>query len=148
MLSKSCEYAIRAVAYIMVHSEGYHKISIETVCSAIGVPKHFTAKLLQTLSKQGIIRSLKGPNGGFYIDPEAVDIPLSRVVEAIDGAGLFTGCILGLSDCSEEHPCPLHHQYKGIRMQLINMLEAQSIQLLAERMESGKGFVKNKDHKL
>jgi Rrf2 family protein len=119
------------------------KVNIAAVSAAIGTPKHFTAKLLQALSKQQVIGSTKGPNGGFYIDPKAADIPLSRVVEAIDGPGIMTGCVLGLNACSEDHPCPLHHHYKGIRTQMKSMLENQSIQTLARRMEDGKSFLKN-----
>jgi len=145
MLSKSSEYAIRAVVYIMAHAGAGDRISIESVCKAIGTPRHFTAKLLQTLSRKGIISSAKGPNGGFNIDPDAQEISLESVVEAIDGGDIFSGCILGLSDCSEDHPCPLHHQYKGIRVQLKNMLACQSIRQLAERTETGAGFVNNKD---
>ncbi|HEX5554171.1 MAG TPA: Rrf2 family transcriptional regulator [Chitinophagaceae bacterium] len=146
MLSKSCEYAIRALIYIMVNAAEDTKINIDVISSAIGIPKYFTAKLLQSLSKQRIISSAKGPNGGFFIEPGAAEIPLSRVVEAIDGMGIFTGCVLGLSDCSEEHPCPLHHQYKGIRAQIIAMLEGQNIRQLAARMEDGQSFIKNKNY--
>lgn len=145
MLSKSSEYAIRAVVYIMAHASDTERISIEAVCRAIGTPRHFTAKLLQTLSRKGIISSAKGPNGGFNIDPKAEEISLEKVVEAIDGGNVFSGCILGLSACSEDHPCPLHHQYKGIRAQLRNMLECQSIRQLAERTETGDSFVNNRE---
>lgn len=144
MLSKSSEYAIRAVVYIAAHAREADKISIEAVCRAIGTPRYFTAKLLQTLSRKGIISSTKGPNGGFGIAPGSGDVSLESVVEAIDGSDTFNGCILGLSDCSEDHPCPLHHQYKGIRAQLNNMLRCQSIGQLAERTETGAGFVNNR----
>jgi Rrf2 family protein len=146
MLSKSCQYAIRALIYITGCPGEHGKVNIESVSSAIGTPKHFTAKLLQALSKRQIIGSAKGPNGGFYIDPKGADIPLSLVVEAIDGPGVLNGCILGLSACSEDHPCPLHHHYKGIRCEMKNMLEQQTIQMMARSMEDGKSFVKNMNH--
>lgn len=146
MFSKSCEYAIRALLYIVAYSKDRKKISIEAVSTAIDTPKHFTAKLLQSLSRQNIISSVKGPNGGFYIDPDAPEIPLMNVVEAIDGVGVFSGCALGLSECSEEHPCPLHHYYKDIRVQILKMLNEESIQQLGKKMEGGKVFVKNKGY--
>jgi Rrf2 family protein len=128
MFSKSCEYAIRAILYIMVHANVDKKVSIDAVSRSIGTPRHFTAKLLQRLSKQNILSSTKGPHGGFYIDPNVPQIPLIRVVEAIDGNAIFGGCVLGLQECSEEHPCPLHHHYKGIRADLKNLFEQQTIQ--------------------
>lgn len=144
MFSKSCEYAIRAVLYIMVHSIDGKRINIGEVCNAIGAPRHFTAKLLQRLTRKEIILSAKGPGGGFYFDPEESDIPLIRIVEAIEGEDAFTGCALGLDKCSEDHPCPLHSHYKGIRTNILNMLNDQSLQKIAARMQFENLFLKSR----
>ena len=144
MFSKSCEYAIRAVLYIMKHSVDGKRINIGQVCNAIGAPRHFTAKLLQRLTRKGIILSAKGPGGGFYFDPDEPDIPLIRIVEAIEGKDVFTGCALGLDKCSEDQPCPLHNHYKGIRTDILNMLNGQSLQKIAGRMQLEKLFLKSK----
>lgn len=143
MFSKSCQYAIRAVVHIMVHSINGKRINIGEVSEAIGTPRHFTAKLLQTLTRRGIILSSKGPGGGFYVNPDEPDIPLMSIVDAIDGKEIVTRCALGLDECSEDHPCPLHSQYKGIRMQILQMLNEQSLQMIAERMEKENLFLKS-----
>jgi Rrf2 family protein len=146
MFSKSCEYSIRAVLYIYKNTQDGNKISIEKVAGAIGTPRHFTGKLLQVLAKQKIISSVKGPNGGFYIAPNAPEIQLSRVVEAIDGPEIFKACALGLKECSEDHPCPLHQQYKGIREQIKSMMENQTVQQLGKKLGEEKVFIKNEDY--
>lgn len=145
MFSKSCEYAIRAVLHIMLHSVDGKRINIGEVSQAIGTPRHFTAKLLQCLTRKRIILSAKGPGGGFYFDPDGPDIPLARIVEVIDGKGSFMGCALGLDECSEEHPCPLHCYYKDIRGQILHMLNEQSLQAMAERMRKEKLFLKSRN---
>lgn len=146
MFSKSCEYSIRAVLYIYNNSLDGTKISIEKISGAIGTPRHFTGKLLQILAKQKIISSAKGPNGGFYIEPNAPEIQLSKVVEAIDGTDIFKACALGLSECSEDHPCPLHQQYKGIREQIKAMMETQTIQKLGKELEKEQVFIRNENY--
>lgn len=146
MFSKSCEYSIRAILYIYKNTLDGNKISIEKISEAIGTPRHFTGKLLQVLAKQKIISSIKGPHGGFYIEPDAPGIKLSRVVEAIDGTEIFKACALGLNACSEEHPCPLHHQYKGIREQIKAMMENQTVQQLGKELGKEKVFVKNENN--
>lgn len=148
MFSKSCEYAIRAALHIMVHGGEEHKVNIGEVSDAIGTPRHFTAKLLQCLTRKDIICSVKGPGGGFYFNGDEPDIPLMRIVEAIDGKDIFNGCALGLDKCSEDHPCPLHNHYKGIRMQILKMLNEQSLQLIAERMENETLFLSNENDRL
>lgn len=76
MFSKACEYAIRAVIYISIRSIAGSKLSIKEIAKEIDSPLHFTAKILQTLSREGIISSIKGPNGGFYINQKQSPSPL------------------------------------------------------------------------
>ncbi|QRR02434.1 RrF2 family transcriptional regulator [Dyadobacter sandarakinus] len=127
VFSKTCEYAIRAVLYIAHRSADGKRIGIRDIAAGIDSPEVYLAKILQDLSRKGIISSVKGPNGGFYMDSNALSRPLSDVVEAVDGNGLFTGCALGLKQCSEIRPCPLHDQFKVIRGQIRDLLNTTSI---------------------
>ncbi len=124
MFSKTCEYAIRAMLFIAQKSESGHKIGIKEISKGIDAPEHFLAKILQDLSRKGIVRSIKGPNGGFYLDDSAKKNTLADIVKAVDGDDLFTGCGLGLKICSEKNPCPLHDEFKIIRKKIHNMLES------------------------
>jgi Rrf2 family iron-sulfur cluster assembly transcriptional regulator len=74
MFSKSCEYAIRAAIYIAAESSEDSKVGIKDICDHIEAPKHFTAKILQVLTKNKIVSSQKGVNGGFYIDKKQGEI--------------------------------------------------------------------------
>src|SRR5690606_9669176 len=115
VFSKTCEYGIRSVFFIAHRTEGGNKVSIKEIATGINSPEHFLAKILQDLSRKGIVKSTKGPNGGFYMDEASLQRPLLDVVEATDGNGLFSGCGLGLVSCSESKPCPLHNEFKVIR---------------------------------
>ena len=103
------------------------RVGIKEIATGIDSPEHFLAKILQDLSRKGLVQSAKGPNGGFYLDEKALKRPLSEVVEAIDGDGLFTGCALGLKQCSEVNPCPLHNQFKLIRTEIQDLLQSAEI---------------------
>lgn len=124
MLSKTCEYAIRAMIFIAQTSKDGRKAGIKEISKGIDSPEHFTAKILQDLSKKRIVQSMKGPNGGFFLDAyDLENTSIAQIVEAIDGDNLFVGCGLGLKRCSETHPCPLHNDFKKIRNELRTMLE-------------------------
>lgn len=142
MFSKACEYGIRAFIFIVAKSQSGQKVGIREICKDIGVPEHFTAKILQNLSRMELIRSIKGPHGGFYVEEDAQPILLIDVVKAIDGNKLFTGCGLGLKECSEKKPCPIHYEFKEIRDSLQEMLENTSIQDLTKDLEKGLVFLK------
>lgn len=142
MFSKKAEYALRATIYIALKSTEDKKLSIDDVAMSIDSPKSFTAKILQLLTKDNnVISSVRGPNGGFYMRSAARKYSIRKVLETIGEDNIFTKCVLGLKDCSERQPCPLHFQYKPVKQQLIHLFENKTIQELAQDLESGKTFL-------
>ena len=135
MFSKSCKYGIRAVLYLAINTKTGKKIGVAEIAEEISVPKHFLAKILQELSRQGLISSTKGPKGGFFLSKENIQEPLLKVIESIDGPQVMSSCILGLSVCSSEHPCPLHSKAKASRDGLLELVSDQSIEALAQNVE-------------
>ena len=143
MFSKSCEYAIRATIYIASKSKENRKLGLNEIAIAINSPNAFTAKILQKLAKKEIIISTKGANGGFEIvEGNLKKINLKQIVSAIDGNNLFDGCGLGLKQCSETHPCPVHFKFKEIKENLISMLENTTLEELSFDINEGLSFLK------
>ena len=137
IFSKTCEYAVRAVFFIAQHTADGSRVGIKEIAVNIDSPEHFLAKILQDLSRRGIIQSVKGPNGGFYLDAQSLSRPLSDVIEAVDGGGIFRDCGLGLKECSSKNPCPLHHDFLDVRNRLQNMLESITIGQFNEDLNLG-----------
>lgn len=144
MFSKACEYAIRAVLYLSVKSINGSKLGIAEIAREIDAPAPFTAKILQPLSREGIISSVKGPNGGFYIDPKAKAVLLNDIVRVIDGEDVLHACTLGLKECSDSFPCPIHNDMKAYKDRLREVLKKKTIQQLATELATGKSFLRNK----
>lgn len=143
MFSKSCEYAIKATIFIASKSSERRRVGLKEIATTIDSPSPFTAKILQKLSKNKIINSVKGVSGGFEIAPEQLSsITLMQVVVAIDGNHVFSGCGLGLETCSEEHPCPIHYEMKDIKEKLATLLGATSLEELASGVVLGLSFLK------
>lgn len=143
MFSKTCKYGIRATIFIASQSYQDTRVGLKDIAKKIDSPEAFTAKILQILSKENIINSIKGVGGGFEIPKERMkDIKLAQIVRAIDGENIFTGCGLGLSQCSEDHPCPVHNQFKVIKSGLIDMLENTNLEELALGIKSGDTFLR------
>ncbi|MGE7775886.1 RrF2 family transcriptional regulator [Chitinophaga sp. NPDC101104] len=123
MLSRACEYGIKAAVYLAQRAKANELSSVKEIATAIGSPVAFTAKVLQQLVRSGLISSAKGVKGGFFIDEATLrHLNLCRIVSAIDGNGITENCMLGLRECSEKNPCPVHHQYKHIKADIIRML--------------------------
>lgn len=143
MFSKSFEYALKAVIHLYVETKDGTKLNIKDLSAAIDSPEPFTAKILQTLARRKIISSVKGPGGGFYIDPKAKPIPIYDVLEAIDGHAVFERCGLGLKECSNTRPCPIHNEFKSYSNKLNNLFKKKTVQELAVSISKGKTFVTN-----
>nr|WP_297789803.1 Rrf2 family transcriptional regulator [uncultured Allomuricauda sp.] len=143
MFSKACEYGIRAAVYVTLQSLEGRRVGVNEIAEEIDSPIAFTAKTLQQLTKNEIIHSVKGPNGGFEIAREDMDsAKLSMIVKAIDGDKIYTGCGLGLKECNAQKPCPLHDRFLDIRNNLRNMLESTSLFDLATGLEVGLTYLK------
>jgi len=142
MFSKTCEYAIRAMIYVAQKSKDGNKVGIKEIAAGIDSPEHFIAKILQDLGRRKLLQSAKGPNGGFYVDADALHCSLADIVKVVDGDKLFTGCGLGLKQCSESHPCPIHHEFKTVRRDIQQMLENARLGEFTEELEKSLTFLK------
>ncbi|BAX81147.1 RrF2 family transcriptional regulator [Labilibaculum antarcticum] len=143
MFSKACEYGIKASIYISHQSQKGERVSLVAIAKAIDSPLAFTAKILQSLAKNNIIVSSKGSTGGYEIPKDMqAKIMLFHIVEAIDGDKIYNGCGLGLPQCNERKPCPIHFQFKAIRDDLKVMLKTTAIEELANGLHKGIAFLK------
>ncbi len=141
MLSSSSKYAVNAVLYLAVHTDEDNKLRAIEVAEAIKVPPPFLAKLLQTLSRENIVSSTKGPRGGFYITEEAQTRYLVEVVKAIDGVDKLEECVLGLKKCSSEKPCPVHFAVQPLKNRFLRELEENTISDFAEKVKNGETYL-------
>jgi Rrf2 family iron-sulfur cluster assembly transcriptional regulator len=143
MFSKACEYGIKAAIFIATKSYEGKRVSPKEISAEIDSPQAFTAKILQALVKHNIINSVKGAYGGFEIDKTNIsNVKLSQIVNAIDGDSIYSGCGLGWEKCDENHPCPVHDKFKGVRDELKHMLEETNLEELALNIKSGASFLK------
>lgn len=142
MFSKTCEYALRAMLFVGQKSRDGNKTGIREIAEGIDSPEYFIAKVLQELSRKRLIQSQKGPAGGFYLDKKGMECSLADIVKAIDGDKIFLGCGLGLRECSEKKPCPIHNEFKKIRKEIHDMLQSAKLNEFNEKLEKKLIFLK------
>ena len=135
MFSNSCKYGLRSVIYLTEVSNVEQRVRAKEIADHLEVPLPFLSKILQDLARKGIISSIKGPNGGFYMTAEEKQQKVLDIVEAIDGLNRLTECALGLPECSNENPCPLHHQIKVYRDNLHHHLADNSLLELSQHLK-------------
>lgn len=134
IFSRQCEYALQAVLYLALRPYG-EMTSIRELAKKLDIPYHFLAKILQDLTRKGLLTSLKGPSGGFALAMSAKDITLFHIVEAIDGVEFTNRCVLGFSECSAKNPCAVHGTWGGIRDGIYEMLVNKNVAQMAAEMK-------------
>ena len=139
MLSNTCKYGIRAVIYLASNGGEKKKIGIKTISKDLGIPTPCLGKILQSLVKQKLLSSTKGPHGGFGLARPADKITLLDVVLIIDGRDVLDMCLIDLKTCKQMNeqgnPCPVHSRYVPIRNQIIELFENQKISDLVAEMD-------------
>jgi Rrf2 family iron-sulfur cluster assembly transcriptional regulator len=126
VVSKTALHAIRALCALAKLPEG-ERAGAASIAEVIGAPPNYLGKLLQGLSREGLVESKKGLNGGFRLKKPAKSIPLSAIVDPIDQIGRWSECLLGMSKCSNETPCAVHQRWGPLRDAYLALLNEVSI---------------------
>ncbi len=133
--SRSTEYAIRAFVNLAQVPEGKYAM-VKQIAEQEGIPAHFLAKILPQLARKGLLRSSKGPTGGFSLRSPAKDVSLIQLVEALDGLTDYQKCVSGLTECTDDAPCGMHDSWKLLRSRIMDYLEQTTIADLAAALEA------------
>ena len=141
MFSKSTEYAIRALVYILLRNGEMKRPGVVEIAKEIGAPESYSAKILQALTRHELIESMKGRGGGFFFRDGRQQLYLLDVILLLEGSSYFDKCGFGLKGCDQNNPCPLHDEYKVIRDRLLELIKTESIQSLAQKIVDGKAVL-------
>jgi Rrf2 family transcriptional regulator, iron-sulfur cluster assembly transcription factor len=136
LISKSCEYGLRAALYV-ASQKNTEYVSIREISEKLDISFHFLTKILQKLTQGGIMHSYRGPSGGVSLAKPAKTISLLDIVRSIEEKDIFTSCILGLAGCGEKSPCPLHHQWARERAKIESIFKNATLDKLASQIARG-----------
>ena len=130
LYSNPCEYAIRALTELALR-DGAEWVDVGTIAEAAELPRAYLGKILKGLVEAGILRSTRGPGGGYRLARDPESISLLDVKVAIDGERDLERCAVGLDPCSDETPCPLHDDFKRLRTEIRDYLASTSLEQIA-----------------
>ena len=129
-LSRTSGYAISALARLA--GPGGAWTLAKDIASSAEIPKAYLSTILNVLARSGLIRAKRGYRGGFALTKPAEKISVLQVVEAVEGRAWREGCLLGLSECSDERACPSHAFWKTQRDKIEKFLRSITLAEVAE----------------
>lgn len=143
MLSKSTEYAIRALVFIQLCNWNERRPGVGEIAKEIDAPEAYTAKILQTLTKSKLLNSMKGRGGGFFYEENQSSLTLYDVIHAVEGDACFHKCGFGLKQCHDNNPCPFHEKYKVLRDGFLEIVKTETIKSFSEKILHGEAVLKS-----
>ena len=119
-LSKTTEYALRTLAFMARSPKVTY--SSASLHKALGIPAKYLQRLLTDLTKQGLIRSGRGRNGGYQLCRSSRKIFLSEIIEAVEGLEREATCFFGFGQCPLDNRCAMHDVWARSHERLIRTL--------------------------
>ena len=117
MFSKVSKDSIRLAFQLAIRPSNEY-VHIRDIADDTGISYHNLAKVAQNLARAGVLESYTGPNGGFRLTKSPHKIFLLDLLEAVDGTNSIESCVLSLSKCGENNPCPLHDHWKAVKLEI------------------------------
>lgn len=139
--SKGCQYTLRLLAFVFEKpKQGYFRAS--EACEQAGVPEAFTRKTLQSLVRSGLLKTHRGPHGGYEVIGNPRDVSFLDIIKSVDGVDTFEGCILGEEGFSDRNPCPFHDSWEKVRVAIVEYLASTNL-MYAEQASSSHSPTEN-----
>lgn len=134
--TKAEGYGILGVIYLA--EKDMNKITpLSEIANAQNIPEKFLAKIFQSLSKTGIIRSHRGVRGGFSLAKKPSDIGILDILEAIQGPYNLMKCTNNRNNCDREEFCSLRELMIMAENQLISVFEKYTLDDLKNWQNNG-----------
>ncbi|AVX21288.1 MAG: RrF2 family transcriptional regulator [Bacillota bacterium] len=126
VLNQATDYALRAVACLVRHQG--EKVEAQQIAREEVIPMRFLLKIMPSLIKAGIVRSIRGAGGGYQLAKKPKEITFLEVVEAIEGPLAINKCLLDYAACNKKGApaCSIHQALARIQGKLVEALREQN----------------------
>lgn len=129
-LTRAADYAVR----VMIHLAGMpsgSRASRSALAQAAECPEQFLSKVLQSLTRSGLVISHRGNTGGFELPASHRRASLLQVVEAIEGPMRLNVCLTANAACSRQGSCPAHPVWVRAQQAMSDVLASACIEEMA-----------------
>ncbi len=102
-------------------------VNVTKIADAVGASRHHVAKIMQRLAKDGFIKSMRGPTGGFVLTKKPEDITFLDLFESIEGKITIDECPFHRQEICTFEKCILNNITPKMTKDFINYMEKQFI---------------------
>jgi len=139
MLSKKTKYAFNALEFIAKQEQ--RPVSSRLIATEEGIPHKFLESILRDLTTAGILRSIRGKQGGYRLAKPPGEINLAMIMRLFEGPIALLCCVSEnyyepCGECNHEESCPIRMVFMEIRLKTIQVLQENTLQHILENSPS------------
>ncbi|NLZ48102.1 MAG: Rrf2 family transcriptional regulator [Clostridiales bacterium] len=129
-LSTKGRYGVKAMVDLALNY-GDEPISIKSISDRQGISEYYLEQLFAPLRKAGIIKSIRGAQGGYILSKSPKDITVAEIIKILEGPIEISDCIEG-STCSNEDYCATRLLWEKIKKSIDSVLETTTLNDIVE----------------
>lgn len=135
LLTRSTQYALQALV-LLANAPNGQRIMARDLADRLHVPAAYLSKLMLRFAHEGILQSVRGPQGGYRLMRDPGSLTLRDVIVLVRSEHALQECFLGLKKCSDETACVMHSRWQPVKEKLLALLDGQSVGDLAAAVRS------------
>lgn len=126
-VSRRVDYALRAVIHLASEQDAGRVCTISEIAERERLPRHFLEKIFQQLIRRGLVRSRRGPRGGYELGRPAETMTFRDVIEAVEGPIALNVCVGEHPDCSLLGACGMNRVWAEGQRRVMSLFESTTI---------------------
>ena len=125
-VSRKIDYALRAVIHL-ADEEAERACSVAEIAARERIPRQFLEKIVQELIHKGLVRSRRGPHGGYVLARPADQVTFKHVIEALEGPISLNVCVGEHPDCFLLGTCGMQRVWQEGQRRVLELFEKTTI---------------------
>lgn len=126
-VSRKIDYALRAVIHLAGEESGARACSVAEIAARERIPRQFLEKIVQELIHKGLVRSRRGPHGGYVLARSATEVTFRDVIEAVEGPISLNACVGEHPDCFLLGACGMERIWREGQRRVLDLFEKTTI---------------------
>jgi Rrf2 family protein len=126
-ISRKMDYALRALAYLAGRNGTNNGCTLNDIAAHTAVSSQFLAKIIEQLAQRGLVRSRRGPHGGYVLARQPSEVSVNDVIEAVEGPVTLNACTSGEVDCALLPACGMTSFWQEAQKRLVEMFSQTTL---------------------
>jgi len=131
-VSTTLRYGLRFLVRLSMEPEG--GLNARQAARAEGIPENYLRQIILLIERSGLIKSRRGPRGGYFLSRDPKDIRVMEVVKALQGGSALVPCFEE-GACDRSEICAARELWREAEESLRRVFEGKTLKDLAERQK-------------